>query len=125
MANALKKTITTTVTLTVGKDDRGQPIEKPPGTPVELDADEADSILKRFGGAEVGKKGVTAAEAPSQQQKKEAGGDGGGDEKVNLGDMTRKQLDAYAQERHELDTTKLQSKGDVIEAIEAAAKPKG
>ncbi len=71
-----KKTITTTITVTTGelveqKDGTDKVIttDHEPGTPVTLDADEADSILARFGGEEVptertgkspkGKKGAT------------------------------------------------------------------
>lgn len=53
------KTITTTVTLQ-GLDAHGERGTRAPGTPVTLDAAEADRILARFGGAEVGD--VTSAD---------------------------------------------------------------
>ena len=49
---AATKTITTTVTLQ-GLDAHGERGTRLPGTPVTLDAAEADRILARFGGAEV------------------------------------------------------------------------
>lgn len=57
---AKTKTIVTTITLT----NEGQ--DNAPGTPVTLPSDEADSILARFGGEEVGgasKKAADEAEA--------------------------------------------------------------
>lgn len=49
----MTKTVTTTVTLGVPGDEPGAIRYVPPGVPVTLDADEADQILARFGGAEV------------------------------------------------------------------------
>lgn len=60
----MTKTIITTVTLS-GPDASGVRAERPPGTAVTLEADEADGILARFGGSE-----VTDDEAASKPPKK-------------------------------------------------------
>lgn len=58
----MTKTVITTVTLGVPGDEPGAVRYVPPGVPVTLDADEADQILARFGGAEVE---VEADDAPT------------------------------------------------------------
>ncbi len=55
-----EKTIRTFSVTLVSKDADGNVVNHPPGTPVTLPAEEADSILQRFGGEVV----ATPAKAP-------------------------------------------------------------